>query len=327
MKLSLKTIVGIIGIIIAITYCIRGVNFKDVIKILREMNPILTAMVFCLTSLNLVIRARVFKLIVYPIKKISTKQALSSYLVGVFSNLFLPFKLGDVAQGYFLGSKQDISKISAVSAVFVQRVFEVTTLLLFMIIVGIVFSFPLLLQEKTLIIGVSIFLGITLLFVAFKKRDVIGAFIQKLVSRYSPSLAETIRRYIELLFHGASAIHDLHAVLRIGAFSMLSWVIQVVMVKYTADALNISIDFVASSTVLFIVNLGLIIPIAPGNIGTFQFFGILALSLFSVPKPQALIFSIIFQVIQGIPVILGGGLILTKEVLLKKKNGSSRVCL
>jgi uncharacterized protein (TIRG00374 family) len=327
MRFSLKTIVGIIGIIIAIVYCIHGVNFKDVVKILREMNPILTAIVFCLTSLNLVVRARVFKLIVHPIKTISTKQALSSYLVGVFSNLFLPFKLGDVAQGYFLGSRQDISKISAVSAVFVQRVFEITTLLLFMIIVGIIFSFPLLLQEKTLIIGASILLGITLLFVAFHRREAIGVLVQKIVSRYSPSLAVTIRGYIDLLFHGASAIHDIRAVLRIGTFSMLSWVIQVVMVKYTADALNISIDFVASSAVLFIVNIGLIIPIAPGNIGTFQFFGILALSLFSVPKPQALLFSIIFQVIQGIPVIIGGGFILTREMLRKKKNVNNRVCL
>jgi glycosyltransferase 2 family protein len=327
MRFSLKTIFGIIGIIIAIAYCIHGVNFKDTVKILREMNPILTVIVFCLTSLNLVVRARVFKLIVHPIKKISTMQALSSYLVGVFSNLFLPFKLGDVAQGYFLGSRQDISKISAVSAVLIQRVFEVTTLLLFMIIVGIVFSFPLLLQEKTLIIGASILLGIILLFIAFQRRDAIGAFVQKTVGRYSPSLALTVRQYIDLLFHGASAIHDIRAVLRIGTFSMISWVIQVVMVKYTADALNISIDFVASCVVLFIVNIGLIVPIAPGNIGTFQFFGILALSLFSVPKPQALLFSIIFQVIQGIPVIIGGGLILTRETMRKNKKDSNRVSI
>jgi glycosyltransferase 2 family protein len=320
MRFSLKTIFGIIGIILAIVYCIHGVNFKDVVKILRGMNPVQTALVFCLTTLNLVVRAMVFKLIVHPIKNIPAKQALSSYLVGVFSNLFLPFKLGDVAQGYFLGSRQDISKISAVSAVVVQRVFEVTTLLLFMLIVGIVFSFPLLLQERTLIIGVSILIGIVLLFVAFQKRETIGVFVQKIVSRYSPSLAATLRRYIELLFHGASAIHDMNAVIRIGMLSITSWVIQVVMVKYTADALNISLDLVASCVVLFIVNIGLIIPIAPGNIGTFQFFGILALSLFSVPKPQALLFSIIFQVIQGIPVIIGGSIILIKEMVLKKKR-------
>ena len=157
MKFSLKTIFGIIGIIIVVAYCIHGVNFKDVVKILREMNPIQTAIVFCLTTLNLVVRAMVFKLIVHPIKKIPAKQALSSYLVGVFSNLFLPFKLGDVAQGYFLGSRQDISKIAAVSAVFVQRVFEVTTLLLFMLIVGIVFSLPSIVAGKNILLSALLF--------------------------------------------------------------------------------------------------------------------------------------------------------------------------
>ena len=320
MRFPFKSFVGITGIVIAVIYCIHGVNFKDVVKILREMNQLQTAIVFCLTNLNLIVRATVFKLIVHPIKKIPANQALSSYLVGVFSNLFLPFKLGDVAQGYFLGSRQNINKVSAVSAVFVQRVFEVTTLLLFMLIVAIVFSIPQLLQERTLIISISIFIGIALLFIVFQKREIIGVFVQNVVSRYSLSYAVTIRRFIDQLFHGASAIHDLQGVIKIGSLSMISWLIQIAMVKFTADALNISLDFVASSVVLFIVNIGLIVPIAPGNIGTFQFFGILALSLFSVPKPQALLFSIIFQVIQGIPVIIGGSIILIKEVVLKKKN-------
>jgi uncharacterized membrane protein YbhN (UPF0104 family) len=78
------------------------------------------------------------------------------------------------------------------------------------------------------------------------------------------------------------------------------------MVKFTASSLDINIDIIASSIVLMIINIGLIIPLTPGNIGSFQFFGIIALSFFSVAKSKALAFAIIFQIIQGIPVILGG---------------------
>lgn len=319
MKFSVKTLIGLAGIIIAIIYCIHGVNLKDVTEILKEMNFPQTFIVFCLTILNLIVRAMVFKMIVNPIKKIPVTHAISSYLVGVFSNLFLPFKLGDIAQGYFLGRRQEISKISAVSAVFIQRVFEVSTLLLLILFVALAFSFPLLFQRRTLIFGVLIILGISLLFIAFRKREKIGTFLQNVLSRYSLSFASSIKRYIELFLQGTSAMHNLPGVIKITSLSIVSWVIQIMMVNFTASALNISLDLVASSVVLFIVNLGLTIPIAPGNIGTFQFFGIVALSFFSVPKPQALLFSIIFQVIQGIPVIIGGSTILIREILYKKR--------
>ncbi len=319
MKLSVKTLIGLAGIIVAIFYCIHGVNLKDVTDILKNMNFLQTIIVFCLTTLNLFVRAMVFKMIVNPIKKIPVTHAISSYLIGVFSNLFLPFKLGDVAQGYFLGRRQEISKISAVSAVFIQRVFEVSTLLLLILFVALVFSFPLLFQRRTLIFGVLIIFGISLLFIAFRKREKIGIFLQNVLSRYSLSFASSIRRYIELFLQGTSAMHNLPGVIKIASLSIVSWIIQIMMVNFTANALNISLDFVASSVVLFIVNLGLTIPIAPGNIGTFQFFGIIALSFFSVPKPQALLFSIIFQVIQGIPVIIGGSTILIREILYKKR--------
>lgn len=319
MKISLKSIIGVCGLIIVIIYCIHGVNFKDIIKILGDMNHAQAIIVLCLTTFNLLIRAIVFKLIVNPIKKIPLTHALSSYLVGVFSNLFLPFKLGDVAQGYFLGRRQDISKISAVSAVFIQRIFEITTLLVLMMTVALAFSIPLLVQKRTLIIGLIIIIGIILLMIAFNKKERIGAFVQKNLNRYSPSMAITVRQYVELFLQGAIAMNNPSRAIKITTLSILSWIVQIIMVKYTANALNISIDIIASCIVLFIVNIGLTVPIAPGNVGTFQFFGIIALSLFSVPKPQALIFSIIFQVIQGIPVIVGGSIILMREALSKNR--------
>jgi uncharacterized membrane protein YbhN (UPF0104 family) len=75
---------------------------------------------------------------------------------------------------------------------------------------------------------------------------------------------------------------------------------------------------VSSAVILLVINIGLAIPIAPGNIGTFQFFSIIALSIFSISKSKALTFAIIFQIIQGIPVIIGGGLSFLSETLHSK---------
>lgn len=318
MNNPLKVIIGGLGVVLALMWSISGVDLSDVWKILKEMNIFQTLTVLLLTTLNLMIRAVVWMFIVRPIKVVSLYNALSSYLIGVFSNLILPFKLGDVAQGYSLSKRQEISKISTVSAVVIQRIFEVSSLVLVMISVGFLFSFPLLFQRRTLLLGVLVLTGISGLLYLYRKRERLIVSIEHAMSRISPKMGRNIAITIEQFLLGTKVINSISDVSKIMFLSLLSWVVQISMVKLTTEALGISIGLVASAVVLLVINLGLIIPIAPGNIGTFQFFSILALSIFSVSKPMALTFSIIFQAIQGVPVIVGGTYSLLQELISTK---------
>jgi hypothetical protein len=48
------------------------------------------------------------------------------------------------------------------------------------------------------------------------------------------------------------------------------------------------------------------LPAAPGYVGTFQYATVLALSFFSVPKEEALGFSIVAHLGQLLPVVIAG---------------------
>ena len=52
--------------------------------------------------------------------------------------------------------------------------------------------------------------------------------------------------------------------------------------------------------------IGVILPSGPGYIGTFQYFTILALTIFSVPKEQALSYAVVAHASQWAPVDLLG---------------------
>lgn len=320
MRSPLKLILGVVGIVLALGWSLQGVDFNEVLSVLSEMDGTLTVVVLGLTSLNLIVRAFVWKYVVSPLKPVPIKNAISSYLIGVFSNLFLPFKLGDVAQGYSLGRKQQMSKITLVSAVIIQRVFEICSLFFIMVFVGVMFSFPILFAGRALFLAFVILSVISLIVaIYFNKRKIIG-FVEKILILLFPKLAQGAIGAFKLFLDGVTAIRNVTDVIRIFALSLLSWFIQILMVKFTADAMNIDIDIVASSVVLLLINMGLIIPLVPGNIGTFQFFSILALSMFSVGKSRSLAFALIFQVIQGVPVIIGGGISLFQEFIQSKRG-------
>ena len=57
---------------------------------------------------------------------------------------------------------------------------------------------------------------------------------------------------------------------------------------------------------MIILIIGIAIPTAPGFIGNWHYFCILGLSLFGVPKTDALTFAIIYHVLSiGVVIVLG----------------------
>lgn len=297
---------GIVGLIAAVLWALNGVSFTEIIQAFQGMDGLLLMVVFILTLGNLIIRSLVWKNIAGTLTPLTVINALTSYVFGVFSNLFLPFKLGDVAQGYALGKDQRVSTVSAVSAVLIQRVFEIGSLLLIMISVAVRFSVSYLYERRILALVLIFVVVVSAILLLLKKKLSIVTFVKKKISRYSPGFAESTAFVIENFIRGTSAIRNIRVVVKVVILSIISWGVQICMIKFTADALAIDIDFVASSVVLLVINIGLLVPLAPGNIGTFQVLGIIALSFYSVTKTRALAFSIVYQVIQGIPVIIGG---------------------
>jgi uncharacterized protein (TIRG00374 family) len=173
-------------------------------------------------------------------------------------------------------------------------------------------------KKQTMVLGIILICGIALIVLVYKNRQIITKTIDYIFGKIAPTIAPKVSNIFTNLIAGMVAIHNVSDFFKIISLSILSWFVQILMVYITAKSLDISIDIIASSIVLAIINVGLLIPLAPGNVGTFQVFCIIALSLFSVTKSKALSFSIIFQVIQGIPVIIGGSVSLFKQIIISR---------
>ena len=67
----------------------------------------------------------------------------------------------------------------------------------------------------------------------------------------------------------------------------MAFINQLVFYSFSTE-----LPYIASFTLLVVTAIGVMIPSAPGYIGTFQLFSVLALGLFSVNKVEALSMSI-----------------------------------
>jgi uncharacterized membrane protein YbhN (UPF0104 family) len=109
------------------------------------------------------------------------------------------------------------------------------------------------------------------------------------------------------------------------AFAALvaGWLIDLAMVELVLSALDASLPPAAAVVVLLAINLAILVPAMPAQLGTHEAGEMLGLSLFHVPPATAATFAVLYHALQVIPLI-GVGLVLERGLVLGLTRRSSR---
>jgi hypothetical protein len=116
---------------------------------------------------------------------------------------------------------------------------------------------------------------------------------------------------------GLQGVRARRHLLPIAAASVGIWLVLALAVWTALHAAHLDLPLAASWAVLAFMGLGVSLPSSPGFVGVIQAATVLALALFSVPRTEALSFSLIFHAAQYFPVTLFGlALLLVEHVSL-----------
>jgi len=99
------------------------------------------------------------------------------------------------------------------------------------------------------------------------------------------------------------------------AFSIVIWVTEGTFLYLISRAFVIPLTYAGAYFLLFALGLSVTLPQAPGFVGTFELFGVTALSLLGIPKSQGLPVVLAVHGIQFIFIAILGCLALWKEGL------------
>ena len=99
------------------------------------------------------------------------------------------------------------------------------------------------------------------------------------------------------------------------AASVLTPLLQALALWLMLQSYGLELPVLAAAAVLFLINLGVALPNAPANVGSYQFFCVLGLTLFGVDKTRAAGFSIFVFVAFTIPLLLAGFIAVTQSGL------------
>ncbi len=308
MRFSKRAAKKIVVYVIAagcLAWVMSGVHFGELLLHIRSMHvwwvlPALILDVLCIVS-----QGFRWKLLVQPSGNATLLRTTQAIYAGLFTNLILPLKPSEFVRGYLLSRWMGIPFTSILPSMITERVFDGSLLVLGIGLCAFFVSLPQEVVNAGLIVGATILIVVVVL--------VVLAFIGGGSSANGPSDAaktwspiQRIMAFLSQLAGGMRAIWTSAHFLPVLAASMLYVFSQVLSYWMIMKAYGLHLSLWVPVVVLIIVRLGTAVPNAPANIGSYQFFCVISLTLFDVEKTMATGLAIVLSVVFTIPILILG---------------------
>lgn len=302
--MKFKKLIGVLVSLACLFWAFYDVDFFDIIYDLRkaEWSYIFLAIIFNFSTIWL--KSLRWKLILQPIKRIKTTRVLSALLIGLFVNEILPMRVGELARAYAVGKRERLSKTLCFSSIILERILDGLVLLIILSILSVIFPLPSWLKGSGYILGLVLILVVVVIWGLNSlqvERSILlfARYFGKGKFKVYDRLKSLYARFVD----GLMVLRDKKLLSAAFLLSTFAWAGQAATIWATLRSLDIALPLWAPWIVLIIINLGILIPNAPANVGVFQVACMLGLTLFSVDKALALSFSMLLFGLLTIPII------------------------
>ena len=211
-----------------------------------------------------------WQLILSPAEEVPLWRCLQSVLIGLFANEVLPAKAGEVIRGYLLTHWTKVHLPLSITSVVIEAVIDGMWLVLVYLLVALgVPNMPHWLVRSTWALGIGVALLASLfLYLLFHKQH-----SHRMVSGH---------RWASQFVHFLDELHKMGQVRTLSAgffVSFLFILFQSVSIWSLLHADQYDFDLRQAALIVIVFRIGTLVPNAPGNIGTLQFFTYLGVRL------------------------------------------------
>ena len=267
------------------------------------------ALAIIIDVLTYVLQGMRWKQLLAPVGCLSTLRATQGIYAGLFTNELVPLRFGELVRAFLVSRWLSLGVAEVVPSMVVERFLDALWLVAGIGLAAIFVRLP-----KNLI-GAADGLGGMVLVAALLFLWMVFRHDKELKESESGPSSRVLSGFSRFASRLASGFHDIGFSHRLCLAALLSagmLACQILALWFMMIACRIELQLAAGAIVFLVVRLGTAIPNAPANIGTFQFFCVLALSFFGVEKTVAAGFSIVYFLALTVPLWIIGLLAISR---------------
>lgn len=301
----LRVVLGSLLAIVVVYFISREVDWTTAFAYMKQASPQWLALAVLAVLFNNIAKSFRWRLLFPPAQPLPPQRDIFGVLMGgQLINFILPLRSGDISRAYFMGRRRGESTVAAAGTIGAEKMID---LIILGFLVAMVLPFVVLPVEwgspsrgvfisavLGLLIWVLILLGLP------RFQQLLAWFGHRM-----PALMP-LSTLLSKLLDGLKALRNLRRLPALLFWSALIWSAAVVTNLFLMRALDMPTTFLSALLVVLIIQGGISIPLAPGNIGVFEALAVLALTLTGIPADQALAFGILLHlIVVSVPLVFG----------------------
>lgn len=305
---------GLIIAIILLAYCLKDISTTQIKIMYQSVNFYFLIPSLAFSFGMIIFRAVRWRVILENMKKVGLIRIISLYSAGQVVNISMPALTGQVGRLLLFAKKESLSKTYVFSTIVIEVVFDAVTMFLFIIFLSTAtFAFPPEYHSVSIILAIATGILIVLLYLILHFEKQIGVLGKKILRGRWPGVYITLKRFSKSFTKGISLLRSSQHFFRTFLYSVVSWIAHALLIYFLFKAFGFELPIIAAVVVMVLNTLALMIPITPGNAGTFELVVVAALLAYGIEKSDAILFALALHILDFIPIFIMGLFFLKSE--------------
>lgn len=325
MKRNTKRWLFWLGLVISAVFLVlafREINYAELWAALREIRIWWLAPGLAIYFVGVLARTWRWQYLLKPLKKVPLKTLFPIINIGYMGNNVFPLRMGEVLRSVVLKRREDVSISGSLATIVVERIFDAVVIIGFVLLnlaqlVGLPGATTFAQLGSLATWAVVIFLAglaVFILVAIFPKPAIrlIHGVINKIVpERWRVAVTTIADRFLD----GLMSLRSPKDAFMILFTSILIWILETGLYWSVNQALGLGLTFGQLMLLNGAVNLVLLIPAAPGGLGTFDAAGRAMLEAYAIPPEPALGYALVLRIALWVPITVVGAIYFIREGL------------
>jgi uncharacterized protein (TIRG00374 family) len=295
-------LVGFVVTLLILAYGLWRLDLSEVAAALGRADYRLLPFSAGATLGGYLLRTARWRLILAPAQLLPVRVLYGPLMIGFMANNLLPARMGEIVRAYSLNRAAGTPKTLALSTVVLERVFDGLTLVAILSLLALFGALPSFGGSLAYLAGALFVLAAVGAWLIISNEALARRLVRALTSRFPEALSELADQKTRSFTNGLRSLRRPRMLLAIAGLSATVWACEALsyylLLLGFGETLGLSAALPAAFFMTVVINLGIMIPSAPGYVGTFEGAGVSALAPFGVTAEGALALAIVSHAVQ-----------------------------
>lgn len=301
-----KEFYGTIIAVILLAFCFKDISLSDINELSHRANFYYLIPALLMEFILIIFKAVRWKTIVEKTKKLRILPVIPLYSAGQVINIVMPALTGQVGRLLLFSKKAGLTKTYVFSTILLEVLFDAISLLALIFMLSMAFVFPAQYRSVSYIIAIVTVGVFAILYLILHFKDQLGGLSRKSLRDRWPGFYITLRKFARSFYRGIDLLRSTQYFSRTLLYSFASWLAHILVVYFLFKSFGFELPFATAIMIMVINTIALMVPITPGNAGTFEWAVVAPLLAFKIAKADAVLYALALHILDLIPILVMG---------------------